>query len=77
MPALSMRSASYNFTLEEIQALYENGLGVWEYENAVPLPKEWYATDEEYLAPWQREELEKQDPEFDVTLLFEQKKHVQ
>jgi DNA-directed RNA polymerase specialized sigma24 family protein len=51
------------FTVEEMQALYESGLGVWEDENKVPLPKEWYATDEEYLALWQREELEKQDPE--------------
>ena len=50
------------FALEEMQALYESGLGLWDDEKEVSLPKEWYAIDEEYLAPWQREELEKQDP---------------
>ena len=50
------------FTLEELQALYESGLGLREDEKDVPLPKEW-CTDEVYIAPWQREELEKQNAE--------------
>ena len=52
------------FTLEELQALYESGLGLWEDEKGVPLPEEWYTADEEYLAPWQLEELKKQNAEF-------------
>jgi hypothetical protein len=52
------------FALGELQALYESGLGLREDAKAVSLPKEWYAADEEYLAPWQQEELEKQNPEF-------------
>jgi len=51
------------FALEDLQALYESGLGLREDEKDVPLPKEWYETDEVYIAPWQREELEKQHAE--------------
>src|SRR5262249_36821826 len=52
------------FALDELQALSESGKGLRDDDKGVSLPKEWYATDEEYLAPWQREELEKQSPEF-------------
>src|SRR5579859_46233 len=52
------------FALEELQALYDRGLGLWEDEKGVPLPKEWYETDEEYIAPWQLEEMKKQNAEF-------------
>lgn len=53
------------FTLEELQALYESGLGLHEDAKAVGLPKEWYTTDEGYIAPWLLEELEKQDSDFE------------
>lgn len=52
------------FTLEELQALYESGLGLREDEKDVPLPKEWDETDEVYIAPWQLEELKKQNAQF-------------
>jgi hypothetical protein len=44
-------SARRIFTLEEMQALYESGLDLWKDEEEVSLPKEWYATDEEYFVP--------------------------
>jgi hypothetical protein len=52
------------FVLEELQALHESGLGFSEDEKGIPLPKEWYTLDEEYVPSWQREDLEKQDPQF-------------
>lgn len=51
------------FMLEELQSLYNNGQGLRDDEKDVSLPNEWYAVDEEYLAPWQREELETQRSE--------------
>jgi len=30
----------------------------------VSIPKEWYETDEMYIAPWQLEEMKKQNAEF-------------
>jgi hypothetical protein len=53
------------FTLEELQALHESGLGLREDAKAGGIPKEWYTTDEEYLVSWQLEELEKQDSDFE------------
>ncbi len=52
------------FTLEELQALYDSGQGLRDDEKEVSLPQEWYTADEEYLAPWQQEKHEKQNPEF-------------
>src|SRR5579859_6634170 len=52
------------FVLADLQALYKNGLGLREDEKGVSIPKEWYETDEMYIAPWQLEEMKKQNAEF-------------
>jgi len=51
------------FTLEDLRRLQDEGHGFWEDEKGMPLPEEWYAADEEYIAPWQEEEMKKQAEE--------------
>lgn len=51
------------FTREDLQHLQEEGYGFWEDEKDVPFPEEWYPPDEEYIAPWQEEEMRKQAEE--------------
>ena len=51
-------------TLEEMQAWYESGRGLWDIPEGIALPKEWYATDEEYITPSELEEIEQQNREF-------------
>ncbi len=51
------------FTLEDLRTLQSEKRGLWEDEKDIPLPEEWVTADEEYIAPWQVEEMKKQAEE--------------
>ena len=48
------------FTLEDLRTLQKEGHGLWDHESGIPLPEEWISCDEEYIAPWQEEEMRKE-----------------
>jgi hypothetical protein len=47
-----------------LQALYENGLGLYEEEKGVPLPQEWIPDDAEYHTPEELAEMERENREW-------------
>jgi hypothetical protein len=51
-------------TLEELQALYENGLGLYEEEKGVSVPQEWIPDDAEYTTPEELAEMERLNREW-------------